>query len=124
MKTEKQHAGEFIATQDADSIAFDTVVMASGHTVKDGAPLVKSGSNIIPADGTLASDGELADTFVGLSVGDHDSSGGAKAVPVVARLCEVDSALLHYPTVATGGNQANSDAAMDRALAAKFIVKR
>lgn len=124
MKTEKQHAGEFIATNEAESISFDTVVLAAGHSVVDGAPLVKNGANIEPADGSLASDGSLAHPFVGLVIGDHDTSGGAKAVPVAARLLEVDSSLLHYPVVASGGNQANSDAAMDSALSAVFIVKR
>jgi hypothetical protein len=118
MKTEKQHAGEFIATQDADSIAFDTVVLAQGHTVVDGQPLVKSGANIVPADGTTSVD------FVGLAIGDHDTTAAAKAVPVAARLIEVDAALLHYPTAASGVVQGDADAAMDAALKAAFIVKR
>ncbi len=124
MKTEKQHAGEFIATQDADSISFDTVVLAAGQNVVDGQPLMKNGANIVAADGTLASDGSLAHPFVGLSVGDHDASAAAKAIPVAARLIEVDGSLLHYPAAPSGGVQADSDAAMDAALADKFIVKR
>jgi hypothetical protein len=120
VKTEGQHKGEFVASP-LVSISFDKGTLASGHVVKDGTPLVKSGNNVIPSTGAVASDGSLDETFAGLAYGNYDSTGGAIPVAMVARLAEVDSRLLHYPEVS---DQAGADAALDAALAAKFIIKR
>lgn len=120
VKTEGQHKGEFVASP-LVSISFDKGTLASGHTVVDGQPLVKSGNNVVPAVGDVASDGSLDEEFVGLAYGAYDSTGGAVPIAMVARLAEVDSRLLHYPTHAS---QAATNAALDAALAAKFIIKR
>ena len=121
-KTEGQHKGEFLATQNADSLSFDKGTLASGHAVVDGQPLVFSGANVVPATGAVATDGSLDEDFAGLAFGDYNSEDGAVPIVYLARVAEVVASLLHYPAVSE--DQAGTDAALDAALAAKFIIKR
>ena len=87
VKTEGQHAGEFIVSEGNGAISREAGTLKSGEVVKDGTVLNSNGGKLIASPGS--------GTPVGIVIGNHDASAGnKKGVPYIARLAEVNGDLL------------------------------
>jgi len=122
--TEGQHKGEFVVQLvDADrgDISLENGTFLAGHDVPDGTPLKKSGSKLVPCDGSVNSAGGSDETVVGLSYGHYDATNADVKGAYVARLAVVDASLVNFPVT---GDQTTSDAALTTELAKLFIISR
>jgi hypothetical protein len=111
VKTEGQHAGEFIVSEANGTLSREVGALKSGEVVKDGQAVDIDTGKLIAA----------VDSAVGIVVGDHDASGGEKAgVVYIARLAEVKDSLLTLTDESTEASENGVKAALD----ALFIVRR
>lgn len=89
VKTEGQHAGEFLVSEGPGSISREEGTLKSGEVVIDGQVLALNAGKLV------ASDGGSGEDIVGIVIGAHDASDADKKhVPYIARLAEVKEDLV------------------------------
>ena len=123
IKTEGQHAGEFIVSEGNGSISREAgTLLTDADMYVDGTVLVDDAAGKLARltgdAGALGTGVEIA----GILIGNWDASAGDIAgVPYLARLAEVNDAELTYPEESTAGGE--KDAAV-AALATLNIITR
>lgn len=107
VKTEGQHQGEYLVSEGNGAISREAGTVASGQNLKDGDVLGGTPAALVKLTKTT---GIVAADIVGIAYGDWDATAGAiTGVPYIARLAEVDRALIYG---AVGANEAQLVAAL------------
>lgn len=90
VKTEGQHAGEFIVSEANGTLSREVGTLLANEVLIDGQVLALAAGKLKASDGVTS--GEVV---VGVVIGAHDATGADKAnVPYIARLAELKSALV------------------------------
>jgi hypothetical protein len=107
VKTEGQHAGEFLVSEGNGSISREVGTLKSGEKLADGTVLELVGGKLEAAEGTVNTAGASDEVIVGVLFGAHDASstgpkgaGDMAGVPYIARYAEVNPALLSLSSTA------------------------
>lgn len=103
--TEGAHRAEFIrSVQDQGAISYENVTLILGQNLKAGTVVSKiTASGKFTQLDTAAATG--AQTAAGVLLGDVDASAGDTAAVIVARIAELNDALLVYPAGISGPNK-------------------
>lgn len=107
--TESKHAGEFIVSQANGALSREAATLTSGQKVVDGTVMAFATGKLVAMEGDDI-DSEGASNLAGIVIGNWDASAtGTNAdilqVPYIARVAEVNDALLTYPAESSEGGE-------------------